>query len=118
MAGRKPVPSSMWRRSRYFTPALAVSLLLGTDAALAAPPTGLPTDVAYTPVQPGDALLHPRQPGDRPRTNRYRPVTVIEAGVSAVSAGVVDSCAIVSGALQCWGSNFYGQLGDRTTTNS
>ena len=65
MAGRKPLPSSPWRLSRGLTPALAVSLLLGAEASLAAPPTGLPTDVAYTPVQPGEALLHPRQPGDR-----------------------------------------------------
>ena len=34
-----------------------------------------------------------------------------------VSLGQGHSCAIVSGALKCWGYNYYGQLGDGTTAN-
>ena len=38
---------------------------------------------------------------------------------TAISVGVNDSCAILStGAVDCWGSNDAGQLGDRTTTDS
>ena len=40
------------------------------------------------------------QPGDHAR---YRPATVIGKGASKVVTGSFFSCAIVSGALQCWG---------------
>jgi len=35
-----------------------------------------------------------------------------------VAAGGGHSCAVLSGQLQCWGSNDYGQLGNGTTTAS
>jgi len=38
-------------------------------------------------------------------------------GVSKISTGANHTCAIVSGAVWCWGLNNYGQLGDGTTTN-
>jgi hypothetical protein len=38
-------------------------------------------------------------------------VTNMGSGVTAVAAGDTHTCAIKSGALYCWGYNYYGQLG-------
>ncbi len=39
-------------------------------------------------------------------------VTGLTTGVTSISAGLADSCAVVSGAAKCWGSQFWGQLGN------
>jgi len=60
------------------------------------------------------------QLGDGTTTNRLTPTSVsgLSSGVVAIGMGDSHSCALLSsGAVKCWGDNFYGELGDGTTTN-
>jgi alpha-tubulin suppressor-like RCC1 family protein len=60
------------------------------------------------------------QLGDGTTINRSTPTQVggLESGVLAIAAGYGHTCAVTtSGAVECWGYNVNGQLGDGTTTN-
>ena len=58
------------------------------------------------------------QLGDTTDVNKFTPTQVdgLTSGVTAITAGQSHTCALLStGAVKCWGWNFYGQLGDTTT---
>jgi alpha-tubulin suppressor-like RCC1 family protein len=62
------------------------------------------------------------QLGDGTTMNASHPVTVeniADASAIAAGSGSYSTCALLSeGAVDCWGENKYGQLGNGTTTNS
>lgn len=60
------------------------------------------------------------QLGDGTNQDRLEPVPVsgLESGIVAVSAGLYHTCALrTDGTVSCWGKNETGGLGDGTTTN-
>ena len=59
------------------------------------------------------------QLGDGSTTTRPAPAQVsgLTAGVTAITAGDSHTCALLAtGGVKCWGGNYYGGIGDNTTT--
>jgi alpha-tubulin suppressor-like RCC1 family protein len=60
------------------------------------------------------------QLGDNSNRRRASPTAVVglSAGVVAIAAGSAHTCALTNaGAVRCWGSNRFGQLGNNSTEN-
>jgi alpha-tubulin suppressor-like RCC1 family protein len=59
------------------------------------------------------------QLGDGTTGDRNVPTSVVglSSSVAAIAAGSAHTCAVLAstGGVQCWGNNYYGQLGDGTT---
>ena len=61
------------------------------------------------------------QLGDGTTSNKSAPVTAsgVASAIFSIAAGDTYSCGLAAddSGVKCWGSNFYGQLGDGTTTS-
>lgn len=65
------------------------------------------------------------QLGDGSTNDRHTPVDVVSTGstpisdIATITSGSSHTCATtLAGGVKCWGWNFYGQLGDGTTTQA
>ena len=60
------------------------------------------------------------QLGDNTTSRRFAPVAVsgLSSGVTAITAGDLHTCALISASsVMCWGNNSHGELGNGTLTN-
>ena len=51
-------------------------------------------------------------------SNVLAQVSGLDSGVTQVSAGLTNSCAVVNGGAWCWRNNSVGNFGNGTTTSS
>lgn len=126
----QPAPASMkWWLLALPLLVLTVGVLLWRDPApvSANPLTGMTAVTAgssHTCAVSEEGAMkcwganHIGQLGDGTILERTRPVDVagLPSGVAAIAAGGSHTCALTTdGDLQCWGANFYGQLGNGTS---
>lgn len=106
----------------------------GTNSTVPVQVSGLPAGSSVTAIANGDyhscavvnggvkcwGINFAGQLGDGTTNNSLTPVQVsglpAGSGATAVVAGWGHTCALVSGAMKCWGINNTGQLGDGTKT--
>jgi len=96
-----------------------LSQVVDLDSGVTAVASGYDTNCA---IQNGSALcwgwnqLGQLGNADSTLKNTSVPAQVygLTSGVTAIGAGENGACAVVSGAVKCWGSNLYGVLGDGT----
>jgi alpha-tubulin suppressor-like RCC1 family protein len=99
----------------------AVGIGAGGDqsCALMSPTTGSPFNVQCWGGDFDGEL------GNNDENDSYAPVNAqVSGNASAIALGWSHSCAVladvkgVTGTIQCWGYNYYGQLGNRSTDDS
>ena len=92
-----------------------------------APVTAISAGVAHTcAVAGGKAYCWGRntygQLGNQTTDGSSVPVavstTVMSGTVTAISIGILHTCAVADGKAYCWGYNYFGGLGNNTTTDS
>ena len=105
-----------------------------TNSSTPVPVIGLPSDVSaisagfsHTCALTSSGAIHcwgynlSGQLGNGSITNSSTPVPVVglSSGISAIATGGSYTCILTSsGAVHCWGENWFGQLGDGSTVNS
>ena len=96
---------------RFVLSTLVVSSLLTIPAA---PASAAPDDIKVAVMGAiGTRTERATMPYDLPDSDALTGKTV-----TAISAGGNHTCVIASGAAYCWGYNYYGALGNGSTTNS
>jgi len=99
--------TSIYAASAIFTPTHAATIAAGADFSCEVVDGGVRCWGGNDQGELGnpafsDVTTATEVAGLRPGTN---------AGVTAIAAGAQHACAIVNGGLQCWGGNYFGQLG-------
>ena len=102
--GMKRVPQNKRLKKAFLTVLTGMALPAGSVRA----------DAVYTWGYNGSGEL-----GDGTTMDRSTPVALtdtLSSGVTSIAGGLNHSLAVRNGGVYAWGWNFYGQLGDGTTT--